>query len=432
MNLPVPLRKRPSLRSFSFVLCALLGVSLAGPAPSALADDDLSLAYSFSERRSNAQPLDGATLPEEGRVAVFIAPLYPDDDIKRVQFYVNGELFKIEFFAPYDLGGSRVRKKARRVDIDRFEPGRNEIEARIFGDDDVESVTATFDVGEPSGPTILDVAGGDPRFTILTAAIEAADLEDLYDGPGPLTVFGPNDDAFLALLEELGLTAEELLGNEDLLETVLLYHTVEGKLLAEDVLAVDSLTTLQGEDVQVDATELKINDSNLVLTGLDIMASNGVIHEIDAVLLPPSLTTTIAELAAGVPELSILLEAAAEVGLDALLSVNGPQLTVFAPTNEAFVNLLTALGLTKEELFAERGLLLTVLLYHVVNEELFAEDVLAADEIFPNESEPIAVDAKEGKLNQSKIILTDQDASNGVVHLIDAVLIPPAALQLLP
>ena len=128
--------------------------------------------------------------------------------------------------------------------------------------------------------------------------------------------------------------------------------------------------------------------------------------------------------------LTTLLDLVKLSGISDALPAN-ERLTVFAPTNQAFLDLLAVLGISKQQLFEDRGLLLTVLLYHIVNEELFAEDVLAADEIFPAESEPIAVDAKNGKLNDSKIILTDQDASNGVVHLIDAVLVPPAALELL-
>ena len=120
-----------------------------------------------------------------------------------------------------------------------------------------------------------------------------------------------------------------------------------------------------------------------------------------------------------------------ETGLVGILSVTGTDLTVFAPTNDAFVALLSATGLTKDELFADKELLTTVLLYHLVNEELFAGEVLSESEIFPMESEPINVNPETVQLNGVNIVATDIDASNGVIHVIDGVLVPPAALQLL-
>jgi transforming growth factor-beta-induced protein len=198
------------------------------------------------------------------------------------------------------------------------------------------------------------------------------------------------------------------------------------------VLAEDQLFPFQGEPIEVNADQLKVNDSNLI--AVDVAASNGVIHVIDAVLLPPSIADpkpTIAEIAAGNPDFSILVEAAVETGLVGLLSVNGPNVTVFAPTNDAFIALLDALGFTKQQLFDNRPLLTTVLLYHLVNQEVFAADVLAASEIYPMESEPITVDGDAGQLNGVNIIATDIDASNGGLHVIDGVLVPPAAGQLL-
>jgi transforming growth factor-beta-induced protein len=216
------------------------------------------------------------------------------------------------------------------------------------------------------------------------------------------------------------------------LTTVLTYHVTPNALFGEAVLAEEQLFPLQGEPIEVDAENLKVNDSNLI--AIDIAASNGVIHVVDAVLVPPSIADplpTIAEIAAGDENFSILVEAAVETGLVGVLSTTGPNLTVFAPTNDAFIELLDALGITKNQLFDNKPLLTTVLLYHLVNEELFAESVLASSEIYPMESEPIIVDGEAGQLNGVNIIGTDIDASNGVIHVIDGVLVPPAALQLL-
>jgi transforming growth factor-beta-induced protein len=137
--------------------------------------------------------------------------------------------------------------------------------------------------------TIVEVATAAGDFTTLVAAVEAAGLAETLSGPGPFTVFAPTDEAFAAALESLGLTAEELLADTAMLTDVLTYHVVAGEVPASDVLTMDgeSVPTVNGAEVtiSVDGETVMVNDATVTAT--DIAASNGVIHVIDAVLLPP-------------------------------------------------------------------------------------------------------------------------------------------------
>jgi len=132
-------------------------------------------------------------------------------------------------------------------------------------------------------PSIAEIAVEDGRFTTLVAALDAADLVDTLSNDGPFTVFAPTDDAFAKLPEG---TVESLLNDIPTLQSILLYHVVSGKVMAEDVVAVDSAPTLNGQDVmvKVDMGKVYINDSQVIIT--DIEASNGVIHVVDTVILP--------------------------------------------------------------------------------------------------------------------------------------------------
>ncbi len=139
---------------------------------------------------------------------------------------------------------------------------------------------------------IVDIAVADGRFTTLVAAVTAADLVDTLKSEGPFTVFAPTDDAFAALPEG---TVEALLNDIPTLTDILLYHVVGGEVMAADVVALSSADTALGKPISIsaDGGMVKINDSNVIIT--DIQASNGVIHVIDAVLLPPAEPTTLPE-----------------------------------------------------------------------------------------------------------------------------------------
>lgn len=137
--------------------------------------------------------------------------------------------------------------------------------------------------------TIVDIASADENFSTLVDAVVAAGLAETLAGEGPFTVFAPTNDAFAAALDSLGLTAEDLLADTETLTNILLYHVVDGEALAEDVVTIDSVTTLQGSDITITVTDgnVFLNDT-IQVTMTDIIASNGVIHVIDGVLLPPA------------------------------------------------------------------------------------------------------------------------------------------------
>jgi len=132
---------------------------------------------------------------------------------------------------------------------------------------------------------IVDIAASNPDFTILVAAVKAAGLVDALKGDGPLTVFAPTNAAFAKLPEG---TVESLLlpENKDTLVSILTYHVVPGKVLAADVVTVDSATSLQGSEIAVMVDGDKVMVNNATVTATDIMASNGVIHVIDTVIMP--------------------------------------------------------------------------------------------------------------------------------------------------
>ena len=131
----------------------------------------------------------------------------------------------------------------------------------------------------------LTIAAGDERFETLVAAVTAAGLVDTLSGEGPFTVFGPTDDAFASLPKG---AVEALLEDIPALTDILLYHVVSGAVRAADVVPLESALTVQGESVSitVEGDSVRINDALVVIAHIE--ASNGVIHVIDAVLLPPA------------------------------------------------------------------------------------------------------------------------------------------------
>ena len=177
--------------------------------------------------------------------------------------------------------------------------------AAACGDDDpveeADDAAESTDAAEPSdddmaeedeGPgTIVDVAVGAGSFETLVAAVTEAGLVETLSGDGPFTVFAPTDDAFAAALDALGLTAEELLADTDTLTSILTYHGLLGSVSAEEAIALDgqSVATINGAEIAISVVDgaVVINDSATVIQA-DVLASNGVIHVIDAVLLPPA------------------------------------------------------------------------------------------------------------------------------------------------
>lgn len=153
-----------------------------------------------------------------------------------------------------------------------------------------EPLEATEEADAP-GVIVEEIVTEAGDFTILLQALESADLVETLSGEGPFTVFAPTDEAFEAALESLGLTAEDLLADTETLTNILLYHVVEGEVMAEDVMGMESAETLlDGAEITIESSDdgVVLNDSvNVIMTDLD--ASNGVIHVIDGVLVPESV-----------------------------------------------------------------------------------------------------------------------------------------------
>ena len=291
-------------------------------------------------------------------------------------------------------------------------------------------------VAEPTAmpetmPSIVDVAVGNGSFTTLVGALQATGLVEALSGEGPFTVFAPSDEAFAKLpagtLESL--TPEQL-------TDILLYHVVAGKVMAADAVALDGQmvdTLLESKQlaISVDGETVMINDAKVVTA--DVEAGNGVIHVIDTVLLPPTeeaaeemMGSTIADIAAGDERFSTLVGALVSAGLVDALKGEGP-FTVFAPTDDAFAALPagTLEGLTPEQLKS-------ILLYHVVAGKVMAADAVALDGQSAGtllEGAEISISVKDGKvfLNDTvEVVITDIVGDNGVIHVISAVLLPPA------
>lgn len=299
-------------------------------------------------------------------------------------------------------------------------PGEPEAEAMEETADEMEKAEAAeMAEDEMMKKDIVDIAIEDGRFTTLVAAVEAAGLVDALKGEGPLTVFAPTDDAFAALPEG---TVDALLADIPALTDILLYHVVEGKVMAGDVVALNSAMTLQGQyvDISVEDNKVMIDGAEVVIT--DIEASNGVIHVIDAVILPES--RDIVDIAAEDGRFSTLVTAVEAAGLVDALKGEGP-LTVFAPTDDAFAALPEG---TLEALLADIPALTEILLYHVVEGKVRAADVVSLSEAPTLQGMSATISVEDGKVfvDNAQVIITDIEASNGVVHVIDAVIIPAA------
>ena len=277
---------------------------------------------------------------------------------------------------------------------------------------------------------IVDVAKGDPRLSILVEAVTAADLAGTLSAAGPYTVFAPTNDAFAALLAELGVTKDQLLANKPLLTAVLKYHVLAGRVPAAQVPLGKAITPLEGGIFKIDqvdgalrTTDGRNRSGRIVQT--DVEASNGVIHVIDKVLLPADKTLVQTVLAT--PALSILGEAVVAAGLVDTLNGTGP-FTVFAPTNDAFAALLAELGVTKDQLLANKPLLTQVLTYHVLAGRVLKADVPVNTPITTVQGGSFSVSPALSITDQrgrsAAIVATDVLASNGVAHVIDKVILP--------
>lgn len=269
-------------------------------------------------------------------------------------------------------------------------------------------------------PTIAEIAVEDGRFETLVAALSAADLVETLSGEGPFTVFAPTDAAFAALPDG---TVEALLDDIPTLTDILLYHVVAGEVPAEDVVTLTQAETVQGQPVVVSTMGggVMVNDAEVIQT--DVMASNGVIHVIDSVILPPS--DDLVGVAVADDRFSTLVAAVQAADLVETLQGDGP-FTVFAPTDEAFAKLPAG---TVESLLADIPTLTDILLYHVVPGRVVSGDVVGTSSAPTAQGSDIDVSVSGGSVllnGDSRVVETDILATNGVVHVIDTVILPPS------
>ncbi len=272
----------------------------------------------------------------------------------------------------------------------------------------------------PPTTTVYDIIKDSEAHTTLEAAIGAANLDGALMGEGPFTVFAPTDDAFAALPEG---TVEALLEDpEGDLAQILLYHVVSGSAKSTDLSDGQMIATLQGKEVTVKIMDGKVYINNAMVTVADVMADNGVVHVINAVLLPP--TTTVYDIIKDSEAHTTLEAAIGAANLDGALMGEGP-FTVFAPTDDAFAALPE--GTVEALLEDPEGDLAQILLYHVVSGSAKSTDLSDGQMIATLQGKEVTVTIMDGKvyINDAMVTVADIMADNGVVHVINAVLLPP-------
>jgi transforming growth factor-beta-induced protein len=294
---------------------------------------------------------------------------------------------------------------------------------------------------KPTKPNIVELAESVPALSTLVAAVVAGDLADTLSSAGPFTVFAPTNDAFGALGKK---TIDSLMkpANKAQLVDILTYHVLPEQVLSTDLALFQAAKTVEGKNLHVTVWGgvVKVGPSLTSLskvTAADNLASNGVAHIIDKVLLPPSsLEATakpnIVELAESVPTLSTLVAAVVAGDLADTLSSAGP-FTVFAPTNDAFAALPAGVvdSLMKPE---NKAQLVDILTYHVLPEQVLSKDLAPFQAVDTVEGKKLHVQKWGGGVrvgpsllskDLKNVIAADNLASNGVAHIIDGVLLPP-------
>jgi len=270
--------------------------------------------------------------------------------------------------------------------------------------------------------TVVDIIVGSPNHNILEAAVIAANLQGTLSGTGPFTIFAPTDAAFEALPSG---TVEALLADIPALTNILTYHAVAGSAFSAGLNNGQLIMTIQGQDVTVTIDNGNVFINNAQVTVADIVATNGVVHVIDAVLLPeaPVSNGTVVDIIVNSLEHNTLETAVIAAGLAGTLSGTGP-FTVFAPTDAAFAAVPSA---TLNALLADpNGLLTDVLLHHVVGATALSTDLSNGQQVTTLFGDNLLIGINNGivSIDNATVIVADIEATNGVVHVIDAVLVP--------
>ena len=274
----------------------------------------------------------------------------------------------------------------------------------------------------PSMPaTVVDIVVNSETHNTLEAAVVAAGLVETLQGAGPFTVFAPTDAAFAALPAG---TIEALLADIPALTNILTYHVAGAKAMSSSLSNGQKVVTVQGKEVTVTINENGVFINNAKVTVADIEAENGVVHVIDAVLLPPTMPATVVDIVVNSETHNTLEAAVVAAGLVETLQGAGP-FTVFAPTDAAFAALPAG---TVEALLADIPALTNILTYHVAGAKTMSSSLSNGQKVVTVQGKEVIVTINENGvfINNAKVTVADIEAENGVVHVIDAVLLPPS------
>ena len=265
---------------------------------------------------------------------------------------------------------------------------------------------------------VVQVAQDAGSFGTLLTALDAASLTGALEGEGPFTVFAPTDEAFAAIDTEV---LNDLLADTELLAAVLTYHVVPGRFTANDVVGLDSAPTLNGKSVDITVADGAVRVDGATVTATDIEASNGIIHVIDQVILPEPIAD-IVQVAKGAEIFNTLLAALEAADLTGALEGEGP-FTVFAPTDDAFAAIDSEV---LNDLLADTELLTAVLTYHVLPGLYPAQNIASLTEAptLNGAHLPITADGSSVQVDGANVVATDIEATNGMVHVIDQVILP--------
>jgi transforming growth factor-beta-induced protein len=293
------------------------------------------------------------------------------------------------------------------------------------------AVASTALAQDMARKSITEIAAANADFSTLVSLLQSTGLDKTLAGAGNFTVFAPTNAAFAKVPKA---TLDALAADKAELTRVLTYHVLASKALSGDVVKLDGkmVKTVEGSDVKVSIMGGKVMVNSSTVTAVDIQASNGVIHVIDSVLLPPAKANTamakksITEIAAGNPDFSTLVSLLKATGLDKTLAGDG-SFTVFAPTNAAFAKVPKA---TLDALAANKDQLTQVLLYHVVPGKVLSGDVVKLNgkmvKTVQGAEAKVTVMGGKVMVDAATVTAVDIDASNGVIHVIDSVILPPA------
>lgn len=267
---------------------------------------------------------------------------------------------------------------------------------------------------------IVDTAVAAGSFQTLVKAVQAAELVEVLKGEGPFTVFAPDDKAFARIP---GVDLGALLADKKGLTKVLTYHVVPGRLMAKDVVGKKWLETVQGQSLRVQVLDGKVMIDDAEVTSTDIEASNGIIHVLNRVVTP---RMDIVDTAVQAGNFQTLVAAVQAAGLVETLKSRGP-FTVFAPTDAAFAALPEGMV---ESLLQDKTRLKAILTYHVVPGRILSTDLETTVKPVPvttvEGSAALVLRSKDGTvhIDEAKVSTADIIVANGVIHVIDRVILP--------